>query len=144
MNTEDFIDTFKAGFGKDLLEVTRLKDKRLKIHIIPGAIVNVARFLHLHLRFRFIIASAMHTKKGFEILYHFSDDASGNIINVQVVLDEKKPEIESLTGVFTAADWIEREIYEILGIKFLNHPNLDKLLSDGNWAEGVYPYRNSD
>jgi len=26
----------------------------------------------------------------------------------------------------------------------MNHPNLEKLISDGNWAEGVYPYRNSD
>jgi len=138
---EDFTDVFKAEFEKDLLKVERLKEKRLSVHIIPGAIVNVSGFLHKQMHFRFIIASAMHTRKGIEILYHFSDDGSGNIINVHVLLDEKKPEIESLTGIFQAADWIEREMHEILGINFLNHPNLEKLLSEGNWAEGVYPYR---
>lgn len=141
MKTEDFLDAFKAGFEKDLLRVEKLKEKRMSIRIKPGAIVSVAEFMHLNVKFRFIIASAMHTRKGIEILYHFSDDSTGNIINVQVVLDEDKPEIESLTGVFTAADWIEREMHEIMGINFLNHPNLEKLLSEGNWAEGVYPYR---
>jgi NADH-quinone oxidoreductase subunit C len=141
LKTEDFIDALKANFEKDLLKVDRLSQRRLNVHIDSGSIVSVARFLHVNLGFRFIIASAMHTRKGIEILYHFSDDSTGNIINVSVVLDEENTEIESLTGVFTAADWIEREMHEILGINFLNHPNLDKLLSDGNWAEGVYPYR---
>ena len=131
----------RAGFEKDLLKVERLGERRLSVHIAPVAIVNIARFMHIHMKFRFIIASAIHTKKGMEILYHFSDDSSGNVINVQVVLDEKSPEIESLTGIFTAADWIEREMHELFGINFLNHPNLEKLLSEGNWAEGVYPYR---
>ena len=143
MKTEDFLDALKAGFEKDLLKVEKLKERRMSVHIKPGAIVSVAKFMHVTLKFRFIIASAMHTRKGIEILYHFSDDSTGNIINVQVVLDENKTEIESLTGVFTAADWIEREMHEILGINFRNHPNLEKLLSEGNWAEGVYPYRKS-
>ena len=141
MDKKEFIDTVRAGFEADLLKVEELKERRMSIYVKPSAIVNIARFLHMHLHFRFIIASAMHTKKGIEILYHFSDDSSGTIINVRVVLDEKKPEIESLTGIFQAADWIEREMHEIMGINFLNHPNLEKLLSEGNWAEGVYPYR---
>jgi len=33
-------------------------------------------------------------------------------------------------------------MHEILGINFLGHPNLEKLISEGNWAKGVYPYRN--
>ena len=141
MKTEDFTDALKVCLGNDLIKVERLGQRRLTVIINPAAIVDITRFLHVNLGFRFIIASAMHTRKGIEILYHFSDDSTGNIINVSVVLDEKNTEIESLTGVFTAADWIEREMHEILGINFLNHPNLDKLLSDGNWAEGVYPYR---
>ncbi len=141
MRTEELTGTLKSAFEKGLLNIGQLKKRRLIVHIMPEVLVSVARFMHKHLHFRFIIASAMHTKKGIEILYHFSDDSSGNIINLQVVLDENNPEVESLTGVFVAADWIEREMHEIMGINFLNHPNLEKLLSEGNWAEGVYPYR---
>jgi NADH-quinone oxidoreductase subunit C len=91
--------------------------------------------------FRFIIASALHTKRGFEIHYHFSEDATGLILNIHVILDKINPQIESLSNMFNASNWIEREMHELLGINFLNHPNQDKLISEGNWAEGVYPLR---
>ena len=68
-------------------------------------------------------------------------DKSGLILNLHVILDSKKPEVESLSNMFEATNWIEREMHELFGIDFLNHPNLDQLLSEGNWAKGVYPYR---
>jgi Ni,Fe-hydrogenase III component G len=58
-----------------------------------------------------------------------------------VILPVKKPEIESLTCLLSGANWIEREMHELYGIVFLNHPEPEKLISEGNWAEGVYPYR---
>jgi NADH:ubiquinone oxidoreductase subunit C len=68
-------------------------------------------------------------------------DQSGLILNLHVILNRDKPEIESLSNMFNASNWIEREMHELFGINFLNHPNQDKLISEGNWAEGVYPYR---
>jgi NADH:ubiquinone oxidoreductase subunit C len=81
------------------------------------------------------------TRKGFEIFYHFSFDAEGLILSLHVILDKKNPRIESLSNMFSASNWIEREMHELFGIDFLHHPNQEKLLSEGNWAEGVYPYR---
>jgi NADH-quinone oxidoreductase subunit C len=101
----------------------------------------MAEYLFKELGFRFIIASALHTRKGFEIYYHFSLDTSGLVLNLHVLLDEKEPAVESLSNMFEASNWIEREMHELFGINFLNHPNLDQLLSEGNWAKGVYPYR---
>ena len=72
---------------------------------------------------------------------HFMHDESGFILNVNVVLSREKTEIESITPLIVVANWIEREMMEILGIKFINHPQPEKLLSEDNWDEGVYPYR---
>ncbi len=144
MKTEDFLKAVEESFGQDILGVEKRGEKRLYVQLKPGAIVGLSRSMHTGMGLRFIIATAMQTKRGIEVIYHFSDDSSGNIINIRVLLDEKDPEIESLTGIFPAADWIEREMHEIMGINFLNHPNLDKLLSEGNWAEGVYPYRKNE
>ncbi len=116
-------------------------EKRLFFPIEPGEIVPIATYLFFDLKCRFVIATALQSKLGFEIYYHFSLDADGLIINLHVILPVDRPEIESLANNFVAANWIEREIHEILGINFLNHPNLEKLISEGNWAEGVYPYR---
>jgi NADH:ubiquinone oxidoreductase subunit C len=90
---------------------------------------------------RFIIVTAIHTKRGFEIHYHFSYDEIGLVLNIHVILNSENPKIESLSNMFNASNWIEREMHELFGINFLNHPNQEKLISEGNWAEGVYPYR---
>ena len=128
-------------FKSDILEVSVKNQKRIIITIMPDAIINVADFLYRKEEFRFIIATALHTKKGFEIHYHFSKDSIGLILNIHVILDKDNPQIESLSNIFNASNWIEREMHELLGINFLNHPNQEKLISEGNWAEGVYPLR---
>lgn len=138
------IDRLEKNFGKAVHEVRVKSMNRATVTIHPEQIVSISQFLCQELQFRFIIATALETSRGIEIFYHFSRDSSGLILNLQVILDKIKPEIESLTGLFEAANWIEREMHEIIGISFRNHPNLEKLISEGNWAEGVYPYRNRD
>jgi NADH-quinone oxidoreductase subunit C len=141
MNTESIIENLKGAFRSDILEVTMKNQKRVILRINPDSIINVASVLYRKEGFRFIIASALHTKAGFEIHYHFSKDSIGLILNVFVILDKENPQIESLSNMLSAANWIEREMHELFGINFLNHPNPDKLISEGNWAEGVYPLR---
>jgi NADH-quinone oxidoreductase subunit C len=141
MNTELLIENFQKKFNSDILEVALKNQRRIIITIMPDSIINVADFLYRTEGFRFIIASALHTKKGFEIHYHFSKDAIGLILNIHVILDKDNPQIESLSNMFNASNWIEREMHELFGINFLNHPNQEKLISEGNWAEGVYPLR---
>jgi len=141
MATELIIENFKEKFKSDILEVAVKNQRRMIITMKPDSIINVADNLYRKEGFRFIIASALHTKKGFEIHYHFSKDAIGLILNIHVILDKDNPQIESLSNMFNASNWIEREMHELLGINFLNHPNQEKLISEGNWSEGVYPLR---
>ncbi|MBN2863196.1 MAG: NADH-quinone oxidoreductase subunit C [Bacteroidales bacterium] len=141
MDTKQIIEDFQKDFKTDILDVIARNEKRIVITIRPEAILRVSEYLYKSAGFRFIIASALHTKKGFEIHYHFSRDEAGLILNIHVVLNKDNPQIESLSNMFNASNWIEREMHELFGINFLNHPNLEKLLSEGNWAEGVYPYR---
>ena len=142
MTAASEIEHIKEKFGEGIYQVAVRNELRTTLTIDKDKIVEIADYLFRECRYRFIIATAMDGKEGFEILYHFSQDASGLILNLKVILDRNKPEIESLTCLFEASNWIEREMHEILGIQFLHHPNLEKLISEGNWAEGVYPYRN--
>ena len=141
METESIIKSFKEKFSSDILETVVKNQKRVTISIRPDTMIRAAEYLYKTAGLRFIIASAVHTKRGFEIHYHFSKDSCGLILNMHVILDREKPEIESLSNMFSASNWIEREMHELFGINFLNHPNQEKLISEGNWAEGVYPYR---
>jgi NADH-quinone oxidoreductase subunit C len=141
MDNELIIENFKEKFKTDILEIAVKNQKRIIITVKPDSIINVAAYLYRKEGYRFIIASALHTKKGFEIHYHFSKDSLGLVLNIHVILDKDNPQIESLSNMFNASNWIEREMHELFGINFLNHPNQEKLISEGNWVEGVYPLR---
>lgn len=133
-------ELIKLNFKDDILNVSLEYRKRMIVKIRKEALLEITNYFLDELKFRFIIASAMVSDKGYDILYHFSDDRTGYIINLGIELPENKPEIESLANLLNAADWIEREIHELFGIKFINHPNLTKLISEGNWHESEYPY----
>jgi len=141
METDLVIEKLRENFNKEIIEVVKNSEKRATVSVNPDSILKVAEYLHKNAGLRFIIASALHTKRGFEIYYHFSVDKTALVLNIHVILDKENPQIESLSNMFNASNWIEREMHELFGINFLNHPNQEKLISEGNWAEGVYPYR---
>ena len=141
METQVTVNKLTGRFGSDTVDVPLLKGRRAVVTIRPSAITAISEYLYREEGFRFIIASALHTRRGFEIYYHFSLDADGLILSLHVILDSEKPHIKSLSNMFSASNWIEREMHELFGIDFIDHPNQEKLLSEGNWAEGVYPYR---
>lgn len=141
MDTEAAISKLTEKFSDDIVNVVLQKGRRAIVTARPTAILAIAEYLYKSEGYRFIIASALHTRRGFEIYYHFSFDPEGSILSIHVILDREKPHIESLSNMFSASNWIEREMHELFGINFLNHPNQEKLLSEGNWADDVYPYR---
>ena len=141
MNTDSITDKLKTEFGTDVLDISIRNQKRATVTISPEAILKVSEYLYKSAGFRFIISTALHTRRGFEIHYHFSKDVTGIVLNIHVILNNENPRIESLSNMFNASNWIEREMHELFGIDFINHPNQEKLISEGNWAEGVYPYR---
>ena len=102
----------------------------------------VNKFLFEEVPARFVIATGIDAEDCFEIIYHYSYDQTGCVINLKAFIrDRKRPAIESITPFLPAAEWIEREIHDVLGIDFKNHPNLKRLILADDWPEGVYPLR---
>lgn len=139
---KNIIKQLKNGFGKKILDVKVHNPRRCYITIVTDSLVEVSDFLYNKLKCRFAIASGLDSGEGLEIIYHFSDDLkTGALINIKLLLPYKKPEVESLIQVFAGAEWIEREMHELLGIDFKNHPNLVPLLLPEDWPKGKYPLR---
>ena len=63
------------------------------------------------------------------------------MVSLRTRLSPDAPEIESIAGVCTAAEWVEREMWELLGIRFRNHPDLRHLLLADDWPAGRHPLR---
>jgi len=76
---------------------------------------------------------------GFTIFYHLFSTAAGQHLRLKVPLPTEKPCIPSATRIWPAANWYEREIYDMFGIKVSGHPNPTRILMPAYW-EG-YPLR---
>lgn len=140
MDIKKYIEDVKVKFPK-IIDIKVVNTKRLMVYIPQTILLETVEYFFQELGYRYIIVTAMDSKEGYEIIYHLSDDSSGWIINLNVMLPKDKPEVESVTPVIYGAEWIEREIMDLLGIKFLNHPKPERLLLSEDWPEGKYPLR---
>ena len=141
MTREQVLNDIRDRFHADIVEVFDKSATRVYIEVRPESIVRVARYLFRDLRARFNTASGLDTRSHIEILYHFTIEDLNLLISVRVKLDRSHPEIDSLAPSFEAANWVEREMHELLGIDFNGHPDLRRLLLPDQWPEGVYPLR---
>ena len=141
MTREDILKDLSIRFEDDIIDVFDKSPKRVYIEIKPESITKIASYIFKDLGARFTIATGVDARQHMEILYHFIFEDINLLVSLRVKLPKSKLEIDSLAPVFEAANWIEREIHELLGINFNGHPDLRRLLLSDDWPEGIYPLR---
>jgi NADH-quinone oxidoreductase subunit C len=67
-------------------------------------------------------------KPRFDVVYHLLSRAGRRRLRLKVRLEESRAEVESLAGVWGCANWLEREVWDMYGIRFAGHPNLRRIL----------------
>lgn len=142
MLKKDVIEKVKEHLINNIISWEEKSPTRYYFTTKKANIVLIARYLFEKVGARFITASGVDTPEGIEILYHFSfDKEEGKVVTVKVLIPKQKCEVESIVSVIPGAIWIEREIQELLGVKFLNHPDPRPLLTAENWPKHKYPLR---
>lgn len=92
------------------------------------------------LDFEFLFSvTAVDWKTHLTMVYHLRSLKHGHIIVVKAKCDRAKPEIESVCKIWKTAELNEREAYDLMGINFVNHPDLRRLFLTDDW-EG-FPLR---
>jgi NADH-quinone oxidoreductase subunit C len=79
-------------------------------------------------------------KTHLTMVYHLSSTKYRHNIVIKSKLDRNNPEIETVAQIWRTADFHEREVYELFGVNFLNHPDLRLLILPDGW-EGKNPLR---
>jgi NADH-quinone oxidoreductase subunit C len=138
-------------YSKELLEEIghKFPDATVKIHAPRRTYIKVpreqvpalAKFLFKDKGCRFSIATGIDTREGVEIIYHFTLDEAGTYYNIKTVVPKDDLKIKSLTSFLPAANWIEREMHELLGVDFTGHPDLKPLLTAESWPSHLHPLR---
>jgi NADH-quinone oxidoreductase subunit C len=139
---QDELNTKLNKIQNKLIKIEQPTANRIYLSCEAENSYAVNKFLFEDVPLRFVIATGIDSDDCFEVLYHYAYDETGCIVTLKAFIhDRQKPEIESITPFLPGAEWIEREIHDILGINFKNHPNLRRLILADNWPEGVYPLR---
>lgn len=141
MSKFDIITKLQTQLGDAIEAVTRKSAKRLYINISPESLQEASRMMYEEFGARLQIATGIDTSAGFEVMYHWALDKDDCVISLRVCVDHESPQLNSIAPMYPAAEWIEREIWELLGISFKGHPDLRHLLLADDWPEGNYPMR---
>ena len=114
----------------------------VEISVAPELLVSAATGLKTDKETLFdmlVCITGVDLGKELGTVYHLRSTAYNHMIVLKTkVSDRENPEIDSLCSVWPAADFHEREVFDLLGIKFRGHPDLRRLFLDSTWG---YPLR---
>jgi NADH/F420H2 dehydrogenase subunit C len=137
-----------AALARDLAPIAQITGKEvapksmkgdyLGIEVDRSNLVAVCRFLRDQLGFDMLSCiSGVDMLDHLETVYHLRSLTRKQLLQIKVRLDHEKPEVDSVVSVWPTANWLERETYDMYGIKFAGHPDLRRMLLDDDF-EG-YP-----
>tara|TARA_B100000989_G_scaffold277815_1_gene239069 strand:- start:319 stop:933 length:615 start_codon:yes stop_codon:yes gene_type:complete len=117
------------------IQSSSIKNEELLIEINEKNLIDVVQFLKLNenCKFKQLIDIAgvdyPENDKRFELIYLFLSHENNNRIKLLIKFEINQP-INSITKIFPSANWMEREVFDMYGVKFKNHPDLRRILTD--------------
>lgn len=116
-------------------------EKRIYVDVPPEYTLKANRIVFEDMGGRLATASGVDTRDRVEVLYHYAFDAASVIVSIRTWCNKPELEIDSVATILPGALFIEREINDLLGVRFRNHPDPRRLLLADDWPEGLHPLR---
>ena len=127
----DLGELIAASLGEAVTS-TEVSTGELVIHAEANQIVKVLTYLRddANCRFKLLVdvcgVDYPENEQRFEIVYNLLSLTHNSRVRVKIATDEETP-VPSVIGVFSSANWFEREIWDLLGVYFTDHPDLRRL-----------------
>jgi len=137
LTVKELDDNIAQFLKEDLIESV-ITFGELTLVIAPKSIVKVLTFLRDHKDFQFkklvdiCGVDYPEREKRFDVVYHLLSHKFNQRLRIKTHLAENEM-IDSVTNVYNAANWWEREAWDLYGIRFNGHPDLRRILTDYNF-----------
>ncbi len=137
MTAQEIIDLVSAQFGSKITE-THARDKHPRFHCQGENWREIALFLRDDPRLRLDWLSCLSAvdyvaDQKFCVVYDLLNFQTRHRIAVKVFVPRDHPVVPSVCDLWQAADWHEREAYDMFGLKFTGHPDLRRILCADDW-----------
>src|SRR5881628_1699073 len=138
MTSQELLDLFSKSFGKKIQNKTEFRGET-SFTIAASDLREIAKFCRDELSFDYLLDITSIDNFGeeprFEMVYHLYSMPYALQLRLKLKLSEEVGPLDTISDIWPTADWHEREIYDMMGIKFNGHPDLRRILMwDG------YPY----
>ena len=115
----------------------------LNVIVTPEALKPLARRLHddaqTELDFMFCLTCVDYPEH-MMMVYHLRSSTLGHEMVLKAKIEDREnPEVDTLCDIWRTAEWHEREVYDLFGVKFKDHPDLRRILMTDDWVG--YPMR---
>jgi len=132
----DPVESLQATFPDAVLDVLHFRGETTVI-VKAEQIVNICRHCRDTLGFNFLsdVAGVDYypQEPRFGLAYHLYSMIDNQSLRLKIYLPGENPVAPSITSVYPAANWQEREYYDLLGITFTDHPDLRRILMPDDW-----------
>mgnify|MGYP001813768991 FL=1 len=144
MKAEDTINRIRGALGGHLAGFEQKSENRVYVEIRPETVIEAGQLMFEEIGARLQICTGIDTGQGIEVMYHWALDTEDCVVTVRVTVPYEDPKLESIAGICPATEWIEREMWELLGVEFNGPPDMRHLLLSDDWPEGNYPLRKTN
>ena len=131
MNAQELFDSLEKRFSEKLQQKAEFRDERTYT-ISAHDLREVAKFCRDELSFDYLLDITSIDNFGeeprFEIVYHLYSMPHGANLRLKLKLSEEVGALDTVSDIWPTANWHEREIYDMMGIKFNGHPDLRRIL----------------
>ncbi len=135
--TNRAVEKLQANFSSSILDVSQDRGQWI-VTINKAAIIDVLRFLKSECKFEMLtdVTALDYMGKAddrFLVVYQLTSVTFKDRIRLKAPVSEEDCVIESATQAYASANWLEREVYDLFGIRFNKHPDLRRILMPANW-----------
>jgi len=144
MNAQQLGENVKQKFGAKVIDFETLGSDQLYVTISPDSLVEVAEYLYRNEGCRYVINGGTDRRQqrdAFLITHFFAQDEEKIYVAIHTEVEPDNPQVDSITPVVPAANWSERETYDMIGVVPVGHPDPRRLVLADDWPEDLFPLR---
>ena len=140
MDRDTLLADIQSSLGDAVSDVFDRNAKRIYLTVEPEHSLAANREM-VDRGGRLATASGVDCRDWIEVCYHYCFDDLGIVVTVRTRGYKPECELPSVGQFLLGAVWIEREIQDLFGAKFVDHPDPRRLILADDWPQGVYPLR---
>lgn len=138
---KEIAERLRRLLRENLVRLTIPRERRIFAYVEKDSLKEAVNYLVNVLQFKHLSTiTGVDLGGEIEVIYHLAYEGS-IVLSLRIAVPKDNPIASSIADVIPGAVLYEREVHDLLGVKFEGHPDLSPLILPEGWPEGVYPLR---